>query len=259
MHYLSIDFFRFVFLLHRLTTVGYGRLYPVATSGKMVAMLTGGLGTLYLAMPLSIVGSKFYTIYSNLDDLRNEERKSKLKKKIGMFIDGMKKLRLLGNSASPSLSAASASMASASRSASISAKGLKESSHSKLLRKYYSDLDTFVELTQLYQPSSVNESTLSTVKVCISLKVLLPFFNIPSHRMYVCMCDRWVIHWLNKYLFIYAHCCIVETVAENDGVSFARLYPHKSWDGNETHIIYLISGTVLYGYFDIMFFVNLVK
>jgi len=63
-----------------LTTVGYGRLYPITTPGKGVAMATSLIGTFYMAMPLSIVGNKFYDIYKRLEELKKRPMMQKLKK-----------------------------------------------------------------------------------------------------------------------------------------------------------------------------------
>ena len=59
--------------------MGYGRIYPVTTPGKAVAMVTAIIGTFYLAMPLSIVGTKFYNIYEALNEMSKTSMK-RLKK-----------------------------------------------------------------------------------------------------------------------------------------------------------------------------------
>ena len=46
-----------------ISTVGYGDLYPQTTLGKVPGMLAAVLGTIYLAMPLAIIGSRFYDVY----------------------------------------------------------------------------------------------------------------------------------------------------------------------------------------------------
>ena len=67
------------FVLRRLTAVGYGRRFPITTEGRGVAMITGLIGTFYMAMPLSILGIRFYDIYGRLEELVNK-KKYKLKK-----------------------------------------------------------------------------------------------------------------------------------------------------------------------------------
>ena len=62
-----------------LTAVGYGRRFPVASSGRAVAMITATVGAFYLAMPLSIVGTKFYDIYGHLKEVMTKKTR-KLKK-----------------------------------------------------------------------------------------------------------------------------------------------------------------------------------
>ena len=60
--------------------MGYGRLYPISTAGKAVAMVTAIMGTLYMAMPLSIVGNKFYDVYKRLEEMKKRPMLQKLKK-----------------------------------------------------------------------------------------------------------------------------------------------------------------------------------
>jgi hypothetical protein len=55
-----------------MTTVGYGGKYPRTMTGKVVAICSAVFGSLYMAMPLTIVGNKFYDIF-----LQHEQEKIK--------------------------------------------------------------------------------------------------------------------------------------------------------------------------------------
>ena len=59
-----------------MTTVGYGGKYPYTSSGKIVAIASAILGSLYMAMPLTIVGNKFYDIY---EEVEAQKAKAQLK------------------------------------------------------------------------------------------------------------------------------------------------------------------------------------
>ena len=50
-----------------MSTVGYGDLYPQTSLGKVPGMLAAVCGTIYLAMPLAIIGSRFYDIYEEYE------------------------------------------------------------------------------------------------------------------------------------------------------------------------------------------------
>ena len=51
-----------------MTTVGYGGFFPLQPLGKIVALVAALFGSFYMAMPLTIVGSKFYEIYEDVQD-----------------------------------------------------------------------------------------------------------------------------------------------------------------------------------------------
>jgi len=51
------------FLLITITTVGYGDQIPMSTGGRTLAVTVAILGSFYMAMPLSIIGSKFEEAY----------------------------------------------------------------------------------------------------------------------------------------------------------------------------------------------------
>lgn len=69
-----------------MTTVGYGGKYPYTSSGKIVAVVSAILGSLYIAMPLTIVGNKFYDVY-----LKVETEKAKAELKSAQLTYQMKK------------------------------------------------------------------------------------------------------------------------------------------------------------------------
>ena len=51
-----------------MTTVGYGGFFPLQSLGKICALVAALFGSFYMAMPLTIVGSKFYEIYEDVED-----------------------------------------------------------------------------------------------------------------------------------------------------------------------------------------------
>lgn len=51
-----------------MTTVGYGGKYPVRAAGKFVAIAAAMVGTFYLAMPLTIIGTQFYDVYTQVEE-----------------------------------------------------------------------------------------------------------------------------------------------------------------------------------------------
>jgi hypothetical protein len=62
-----------------MTTVGYGGKFPQTAIGKGVTMGAAIFGLFYLAMPLNIVGSNFYSIYTNFqEDLLMKSSQKKL-------------------------------------------------------------------------------------------------------------------------------------------------------------------------------------
>lgn len=67
-----------------MTTVGYGGFFPLQSQGKIVALIAALFGSFYMAMPLTIVGSKFYEIYEDVeveDYMLREEMKKIFKAK----------------------------------------------------------------------------------------------------------------------------------------------------------------------------------
>jgi len=60
-----------------MTSVGYGGKFPRSSGGKGIAMVSAIFGAFYMAMPLTIIGSTFYTIY-----IEQEENRTKLQLKM---------------------------------------------------------------------------------------------------------------------------------------------------------------------------------
>jgi len=70
-----------------ISTVGYGVVYPVSSAGKGVAMIAAAFGTVYLAMPLSIVGSRFYAIYEEYEKVTSlRQGKTKFHRALGAVL-----------------------------------------------------------------------------------------------------------------------------------------------------------------------------
>lgn len=64
----SVQLKRTLFVLQlstscRLTAVGYGDLVPRTSIGKVFCICVVIISTIYSAMPVSLVGSKFYELY----------------------------------------------------------------------------------------------------------------------------------------------------------------------------------------------------
>ena len=54
------------FVLVTITSVGYGDMYPMTMMGKSINVLLMMFGTLYLSMPLTIVGGQFISSYKTM-------------------------------------------------------------------------------------------------------------------------------------------------------------------------------------------------
>ena len=72
-----------------LTSVGYGRFYPRNIVGQLLSILVGILGAFYMAMPLAIVGTTFYSAYK----LKEETRaRFHVKRKFKIAVDKIRNL-----------------------------------------------------------------------------------------------------------------------------------------------------------------------
>ena len=56
-----------------MTTVGYGGKYPRRALGKGLAIIAAMLGSFYLAMPLTIIGTQFYDVYQQIEEEELED------------------------------------------------------------------------------------------------------------------------------------------------------------------------------------------
>ena len=142
-----------LFVLRSLTAVGYGRLYPVTTYGKGVAMVTSLMGTLYMAMPLSIVGNKFYDIYKRLEELKKRPMMQKLKK-----------FALLVKSANKTGSLLK-------RLKSGIGKQSKEEEPENILDRYREDILNFINTRDLTSLETVNRDNIAKVQVTAFLGI----------------------------------------------------------------------------------------
>merc|ERR1711964_489157 len=50
------------------TTVGYGDLFPLTWFGKIIACFTALTGTLIIAFPVAIIGSKFAKVHAEMTE-----------------------------------------------------------------------------------------------------------------------------------------------------------------------------------------------
>jgi hypothetical protein len=60
-----------------MTTVGYGDIYPVAISGRLLAVTCAFVGVLFMALPISILGANFTVQYQRLSEQQRIERKKR--------------------------------------------------------------------------------------------------------------------------------------------------------------------------------------
>merc|ERR1711918_306936 len=56
-----------------MTTVGYGGKYPRRAAGKGIAISAAMIGSFYLAMPLTIIGTQFYDVYQQIEEEEIED------------------------------------------------------------------------------------------------------------------------------------------------------------------------------------------
>ena len=78
------------FSIVTVSTVGYGDVVPVTTAGKLTASVLIMLGLMYMAMPLSIVGSNFTAVWQDRDRILLIERTRQRLKQMGLNADSVK-------------------------------------------------------------------------------------------------------------------------------------------------------------------------
>jgi voltage-gated potassium channel Kch len=59
-----------------LTTVGYGDMAPTTPAGKAIGVAAFYVGILFLALPISIIGSNFEVVYQKVTEAREERRRT---------------------------------------------------------------------------------------------------------------------------------------------------------------------------------------
>ena len=76
------------FVLVTMTTTGYGDQTPASTTGKMLAVIIALFGILFLAMPLTIVGNRFYLAWNEYKETSRKKESELMRQKSGGFFDG---------------------------------------------------------------------------------------------------------------------------------------------------------------------------
>ena len=72
-------FSAFYFCMVTMTTVGYGDQIPERWHSRFVTMVIMLFGSLFLSMPLSVIGSEFDSVYKEREKAKEEEKKAKEK------------------------------------------------------------------------------------------------------------------------------------------------------------------------------------
>ena len=70
-----------------MTSVGYGVYVPKTLLGKASSLMLGTFGAFYMAIPLTIVGSKFAKEYKKDNEKNEEQHKSMLRQKFRKLVD----------------------------------------------------------------------------------------------------------------------------------------------------------------------------
>jgi hypothetical protein len=82
-----------------LTSVGYGRYYPRNVPGQILSFIVAVTGAFYMAMPLAIVGTTFYSEYKMQEESRARIHvKRKFKNAVGMVRSFIRQGKLDANS-----------------------------------------------------------------------------------------------------------------------------------------------------------------
>jgi len=74
-----------------VTSVGYGRFYPRNITGQLLSIFVAIIGAFYMAMPLAIVGTTFYSAYKLKEEARARIGvRRKVRDKINMLRAGFR-------------------------------------------------------------------------------------------------------------------------------------------------------------------------
>jgi hypothetical protein len=65
-----------VYSVVTMTTVGYGNQYPQVATTRFLAVLVMVFGSLYLSMPLALMGNEYVEVMSELDEEKRKEREA---------------------------------------------------------------------------------------------------------------------------------------------------------------------------------------
>jgi len=135
-----------------LTAVGYGRISPVTTVGRGLAMVTGVVGTFYMAMPLSIVGTKFYDIYGRLNELVS--RKTKKLRNLAIFAGLLKRSAVKNH-------------------------------HIDLLAEYKNDIEVFCSSKALYSVETVDRASIAETQARLEnlIEYVAQNYALTHHEM----------------------------------------------------------------------------
>merc|ERR1712080_225658 len=116
--------------------------------GKAVVMLTSVIGTLYMAMPLSIIGNRFFDIYNQLEELKRRPVVQKLKR-YAMLVRSFNKTNGLKNLLKPGAPVKPGG-----------AIAQKQKPKNSLFDCYKDDIEGFYSIKSLY---SINTADLASI------------------------------------------------------------------------------------------------
>mmetsp|Transcript_22609 Transcript_22609/g.51561 ORF Transcript_22609/g.51561 Transcript_22609/m.51561 type:complete len:551 (-) Transcript_22609:13-1665(-) len=80
------------FAIVTISTVGYGDVTPTTVVGKVLTSLTIILGMLYMAMPLTVVGQAFQTVWDSRDQIFVLEKARRRLRQLGIEVQFMRRV-----------------------------------------------------------------------------------------------------------------------------------------------------------------------